>query len=194
MSTHTPKSPAGLDALPDPTRWRRARWDEPGTIYFYSGRRGPHRRFSNFDDEAPFPMPAWYDPSVILLFDSGEHGFQCAKGRNQAEHERIRHADSPLAAKRAAWQYPCPPDWNRRRAHVMLTVVRAKFAVPELRELLLSTGDRILAEDSPRDFVWGCRDPAGGYTGQNLLGRALMRVRDEARYAARRHHPALAGR
>ena len=76
----------------------------------------------------------------------------------------------------------------------MLTVLRAKFAVPELRELLLSTGDRILAEDSPRDFVWGCRDPAGGYTGQNLLGRALMRVRDEARYAARRHDPALAGR
>jgi ribA/ribD-fused uncharacterized protein len=126
-------------------------------------------------------MPAWYDPTVILKLDSGEHAFQCAQRRNKTEHERIRHADSPLAAKRAAWEYSCPPDWNRRRAHVMLTVVRAKFAVPELREPLLSTGDRILAENSPRDFVWGCRDRAGGYTGQNLLGRALMRVRDEAR-------------
>ena len=90
-------------------------------------------------------MPAWYDPTVILMLDSGEHAFQCAKRRNKTEHERIRRADSPLAAKRAAWQYPCPPDWNRRRAHVMLTVVRAKFAIPEFRELLLSAGDQILA-------------------------------------------------
>jgi len=27
----------------------------------------------------------------------------------------------------------------------------------------------------------GCRDRSGGYRGQNLLGRALMRVRDELR-------------
>ena len=85
--------------LPDPTRWRRGRWDGPGTIYFYSGSRGPRRHFSNFFDEIPFPMPAWYDPTLILLFDSGEHGFKCAKGRNEAEHEAIRHAGSPSAAK-----------------------------------------------------------------------------------------------
>ena len=84
--------------------------------------------------------------------------------------------------------------WNRRRARIMLTVVRAKFAVPELRDLLLCTGDRILAEDSPRDFVWGCRDRKGAYTGQNLLGRALMRVRDEARYAVEGDAPSNAGR
>ncbi len=194
INSPTSTAPPGRVLPPDPTRWRRDRWDEPGTIYFYSGARGPRRRFSNFFDEIPFPMPAWYDPTVILLFDSGEHGFQCAKGRNKTEHESIRHADSPYAAKQAAWRYPCPANWNRRRAHIMLTVVRAKFAVPDLRELLLSTGDRILAEDSPRDFVWGCRDRKGGYTGQNLLGRALMRVRDEARYAAEDDAPSQTGR
>ena len=36
-----------------------------------------------------------------------------------------------------------------------------------------------LAEDSPSDFVWGARDPHGGYGGQNLLGLALMQVRQE---------------
>ena len=71
----------------------------------------------------------------------------------------------------------------------MLAVVRAKFAVPALGELLLCTGDRILAEDSPYDPVWGCRDRSGGYTGQNLLGRALMRVRDELRHAAQPRDP-----
>jgi predicted NAD-dependent protein-ADP-ribosyltransferase YbiA (DUF1768 family) len=39
---------------------------------------------------------------------------------------------------------------------------------------LLLTHPRPLAEDSPSDFVWGCRDPQGGYGGQNLLGLALM--------------------
>ena len=183
MTTDTRHLPTERAALPAPTRWRRERWDEPGTIYFWSGRRGPHRRFSNFA-ETPFPMAAWHDPSLIILFDSGEHGFQAAKGRDEAEHERIRLAGSPLEAKRAGRRVALPADWNRRRTHVMLAVVRAKFAVPELRALLLSTGDRILAEDSPYDPVWGCRDRASGYTGQNLLGRALMRVRDEHRCAA----------
>ena len=27
--------------------------------------------------------------------------------------------------------------------------------------------------------MWGARDPDGGYGGQNLLGLALMQVRDE---------------
>jgi hypothetical protein len=63
----------------------------------------------------------------------------------------------------------------------MLTVVRAKFADGPLRDVLVGTGSHLLAEDSPYDPVWGCRDRAGGYTGSNLLGRALMRVRDELR-------------
>jgi len=41
------------------------------------------------------------------------------------------------------------------------------------------THPRPLAEDSPSGFVRGARDPDGGYGGQNLLGLALMRVRDE---------------
>ena len=183
MTTDTRHLPTDRAATPSSTRWRRDRWDEPGTIYFWSGRQGQHRRFSNFA-ETPFPMAAWYDPSLIVLFDSGEHGFQAAKGSDETEHERIRLTRSPLEAKRAGRRVALPADWNRRRTHVMLAVVRAKFAVPELRDLLLSTGERILAEDSPYDPVWGCRDRAGGYIGQNLLGRALMRVRDEHRYAA----------
>jgi len=88
---------------------------------------------------------------------------------------------TPLAAKRAGRDVALPADWDQLRLLVMLDVVRAKFAAESLHELLLSTGDHVLAEDSPYDPVWGCRDRRGGYTGQNLLGRALMRVRDELR-------------
>ena len=185
MTIDTPHTATERAAPPTPTRWRRDRWDEPATIYFWSGRRGQFEAFSNFA-ATPFPMPAWHDNAQVVDFATGEHAFQAAKSRSAADHERIRLARGPLEAKRAGRRVALPADWNRQRTHVMLAVVRAKFTVPELGELLLSTGERILAEDSPYDPVWGCRDRAGGYTGQNLLGRALMCVRDELRYAAGR--------
>jgi predicted NAD-dependent protein-ADP-ribosyltransferase YbiA (DUF1768 family) len=36
-----------------------------------------------------------------------------------------------------------------------------------------------LAEDSPTDYVRGCRDTQSGYHGHNLLGLALMQIREE---------------
>ncbi len=166
----------------DPQRWRRERWDEPGTLYFWSGREGKFEAFSNFAPTA-FSMVSWRDPARTLAYPTGEHAFQAAKAATEVELERIRRAPTPLAAKRAGRRVALPGDWDRRRVHVMLAVVRAKFADGELRELLLSTGDQLLAEDSPYDALWGCRDRGGGYTGANLLGRALMRVRDELRAA-----------
>ena len=47
------------------------------------------------------------------------------------------------------------------------------------RSALLLTHPRPLAADSRSDFVWGARDSDRGYGGQNLLGLALMCVRDE---------------
>ena len=48
-------------------------------------------------------------------------------------------------------------------------------------DMILACGSapRPLAEDSPTDFVWGCRDPHGGHNGHNLLGQGLMQVREE---------------
>ena len=58
-----------------------------------------------------------------------------------------------------------------------------------LREFLLSTGDSVLVEASPYDAIWGIRLAASSpeaqdpmkWRGQNLLGFALMEVRDELR-------------
>ena len=54
----------------------------------------------------------------------------------------------------------------------------------DLRKMLLETGDRSLVEASPYDRIWGVGYSAAkaaanrGDWGQNLLGKALMRVRD----------------
>lgn len=73
---------------------------------------------------------------------------------------------------------------------LMTEMLTAKFGQnAELQELLLSTGNAILVEASPYDRIWGigigCEEAiAGGveqWRGENLLGCALMQVRDYLR-------------
>lgn len=80
--------------------------------------------------------------------------------------------------------------WNKVKYSIVLNGNFLKFTQnPALREYLLSTGDDILVEASPLDAVWGIRmgktnehaqEPLK-WKGQNLLGFALMEVRDEIR-------------
>lgn len=78
--------------------------------------------------------------------------------------------------------------WDRAKFGVVLMANYLKFSQdPKLREFLLSTKDKILTEASPYDKIWGIGMDANDensvnptkWQGQNLLGFALMRVRDE---------------
>jgi ribA/ribD-fused uncharacterized protein len=64
----------------------------------------------------------------------------------------------------------------------MYRAVRRKFELhPELRELLLATGEEDIAESAPADYYWGVgRDG----TGQNRLGKIIMQIRSELRSGA----------
>lgn len=62
---------------------------------------------------------------------------------------------------------------------IMVKCNIAKYSQhPNLKKVLLDTGDAILMEDSKVDYCWGIG--ADG-TGQNLLGKALMEVRTKLR-------------
>lgn len=165
--------------------WWREDWREEGALYFY-GSKSEGWFLSNFA-HSPLWMAVPFDPELGRCdFPTAEHAFQAHKAQGFTEFMSVWQAPTPGKAKRAGGRVRLPEDWEQRRAHVMLAVLRAKFERPEFREMLLATGERLLCEDSPRDDVWGCRDGAGGYSGRNLLGRALMRVRHELR-------PAVAG-
>ena len=87
-------------------------------------------------------------------------------------------------------------DESRRVAHRFAIVVAgnyAKFSQNEaLTAFLLSTGDKVLVEASPVDQIWGIGLARDGphaahpdkWNGLNLLGFALMEVRDMLRSAA----------
>jgi ribA/ribD-fused uncharacterized protein len=80
--------------------------------------------------------------------------------------------------------------WNEHKFAIVWQANFLKFSQhQDLRERLLNTGDKILAEASPVDLVWGIGFAAKDdealdqtkWRGQNLLGEVLMSVRDALR-------------
>ena len=78
--------------------------------------------------------------------------------------------------------------WNGVRQIIIYEGLYAKFSQnPNLKNQLLQTGDSLLAECAVRDQIWGIglsmRDPDRlnryKWNGQNLLGYALMMVRQK---------------
>ena len=78
--------------------------------------------------------------------------------------------------------------WKHERFNVVVKGNLAKFSQNvKLQDYLLSTGDKILVEASPKDDVWGIGLEESNpdvinprrWPGTNLLGFALMEVRDE---------------
>lgn len=80
--------------------------------------------------------------------------------------------------------------WAERRFDIVVAANLEKFQQnPDLKTFLLGTGDSVLVEASPVDSIWGiglaADDPNAGnpaaWKGLNLLGFALMQVRDRLR-------------
>ncbi|MDE0458805.1 MAG: NADAR family protein [Chromatiales bacterium] len=141
--------------------------------------RGEHAFLSNFH-RAPF---RWQGKT----WATAEAPFQASKTRDERLRERIRAASSPGEAKRLGRRADLRCEWERIKDDVMLSVLQAKFAVPELRDALLATGDAELVEGNTwGDVYWGVCDGRG----RNQLGRTLMRIREDIR---RRAGPAMDG-
>lgn len=141
-------------------------------LRFYSV-RDELGELSNF---APYP--------IVLdgqRWPTSEHYFQAQKFVDRATQEEIRKVSAPgLAAEMGRdRRRKLRRDWERVKRDVMRRAVEAKFRQhPELRELLLATGDAVLVEHTDRDAYWG---DGGDGSGENHLGRILMAVRDALR-------------
>lgn len=73
-----------------------------------------------------------------------------------------------------------PKNWDEISYDIMLDILRAKFAVPELAEMLEATGDAELEEGNHwHDNRWGrCTcEKCSTKESKNWLGEILMRVR-----------------
>lgn len=76
-------------------------------------------------------------------------------------------------------------DWDSVKDDVMRCAVFLKFSQnPNLKALLLNTGNRYIVENSPRDSYWGCGADGNG---KNMLGIILMETR--ARFLSQSQTP-----
>lgn len=161
--------------MSDPDRGAAVATAQPGAIQFYST-KDPYGAFSNF---AAYPI-------VMrgVEWRTNEHYFQGQKFAGSEHEEAIRRVASPAVAARMgrSRQRPLRPDWEAVKDDIMLDALRAKFMQhPALARLLLGTGDAPIVEHTARDRYWG---DGGDGSGKNMLGRLLMRVRDELRAGA----------
>ena len=108
-----------------------------------------------------------------------EHYFQAQKFAGTPQEELVRLCPSPKDAADMGRdrKNPLRKDWESVKDNVMRKAVLQKVnTYPEMKELLINTGDELIVEDSPVDYYWGCG--AAG-TGKNMLGTILMEIRDQ---------------
>lgn len=128
-------------------------------------------------------------------FPTAEHFMMAEKARLFGDEEAYGHAlvaASPAAAKAVGRTVRNFDNgrWNAERFDIVVRGNVAKFGQnPAMRDFLLSTGDRVLVEASPRDRIWGIGMGAANpdaerpraWRGLNLLGFALMAAREQLR-------------
>jgi ribA/ribD-fused uncharacterized protein len=77
--------------------------------------------------------------------------------------------------------------WDEHKFQIVYRGNLAKFSQDSnLEKTILYTGDKILAEASPKDHIWGIglskrqalETHPSKWPGQNLMGRVLMKVRE----------------
>ena len=129
------------------------------------------------------------------LYRSTEHWMMAEKARlfnDDKTLTQILAAQSPAEAKKLGREIQRfePEIWEERKLEIVITGNRHKFGQHQnLAKFLLSTNDRVLVEASPVDTIWGIGLPADSpdankptqWLGPNLLGFALMEVRDQLR-------------
>jgi ribA/ribD-fused uncharacterized protein len=145
-------------------------------IFFYS-KLPAYQEFSNF-----YMMDFMMDG---VHMKSAEHAFQYIKAKTFGDEEaaeKILHAKSAASAKAFGRKVKHFDDavWTEKKDDVMSNIIRAKFAIQELKTQLKATGTRPLVEANPRDSYWGIGtskldNPAKW--GQNRLGKILEHVR-----------------
>ena len=144
----------------------------------------------------PSCLSQWWPAELEVdgqRFATAEHWMMWRKAHVFDDHDaarRILDAATPAEAKELGAQVRGfdPAVWEAERFAAVVTGNRAKFGQhPDLAAFLRGTAPQVLVEASPVDRIWGiglaaddarAADPAR-WRGLNLLGFALMQVRDD---------------
>ncbi len=114
-----------------------------------------------------------------VLYKTSEHAYQATKFDDKKLRNEIILSRSPLEAKNTAYKYKdfIKKDWHDVKVKIMYEIVKTKVLQhKEVKDVLMNTKNDEIIENSPIDYFWGCGKDK---TGQNQLGKILMKIRDE---------------
>lgn len=156
-------------------------------LYFW-GHKGKKGFYSQWYMDAPFKVDG-------ILYKTAEHWMMAHKAKlfnDDINFNAALAVDHPGDTKdigRAVRGFDNDV-WTQHRFDIVVRGNVHKFSQhPHLLKQLLETGDKVLVEASPFDHIWGIKlgaaDPRAHnpktWRGQNLLGFALMEVRERLR-------------
>lgn len=172
--------------------WLKEKFDKEHRIDFlffwgHTNKTGEHT--------GKFIFSQWYpSPFTVdnVLYKTAEHWMMAQKARLFNDHDvegQIINAATPNEAKALGRQVKDfhAATWEAACFDIVVEGNKHKFSQnSDFKEYLLTTGDKVIVEASPVDPVWGIGLPqenaksANPHTwrGLNLLGFALMEVRD----------------
>ena len=154
----------------------------------------PNAKFIFFWGEKPNPkgvtetcLSQWYNVAFEVdgvKFHTAEQYMMAQKAilfNDKEVYEEIMAADNPREYKKLGRKIRNfdPAVWDSKKFEVVVEN-------EDLKQYLLSTGSSFLVEASPYDKIWGiglypsqaAKGSVEDWKGQNLLGAALMEVRD----------------
>lgn len=152
---------------------------------------------SNRVDESvgKFVFSQWYPSSFNvdgIEYKTSEHWMMAHKAKlfnDKSSFDKIISATKPGEVKEIGRKIESFDEviWNSHKYEIVKQGNIHKFGQDlQLKNYLLSTNDRVLVEASPTDVVWGIGltqdakmvENPNTWRGENLLGFALMEVRD----------------
>ncbi|MBL7826737.1 MAG: NADAR family protein [Saprospiraceae bacterium] len=172
--------------------WLKSKCDqglEPKFLFFWGHTPAPN------ETVGAFLLSQWYPASFEvegILYPTSEHFMMAHKALlfgDQVVFEQIIHSKTPGEAKDLGRMVSgfVEDVWVSTRYEIVKKANLEKFGQNEiLKNYLVQTDQRILVEASPVDRIWGIGltkdDPNASnihaWRGTNLLGFALMEVRD----------------
>jgi ribA/ribD-fused uncharacterized protein len=159
------------------------------TIFFYGHTPNStgHNVFSNF-------FLCKFTDSNGTKFNCTEQYMMAGKAllfNDKKSYEKIMSSANPVEIKSLGRKVKNFNEdiWDSKKFSLVKDGVLLKFSQNEhFKQILLKTGDAVLAEASPYDKIWGIGlsrktaeilNDSTKWKGENLLGKILMQVRDE---------------
>jgi ribA/ribD-fused uncharacterized protein len=147
--------------------------------------KGENDKLSNFH---PCKI-LWKD----INFSSSEHIYQWEKAQAHGRRDIAAEIESATSAKQArllSHNITTMAKWEENNTNLMMQILQEKIEQnPDIKEELLGSGEKIIAECVPNAYLWSCgltKEAASNthpdkWPGKNVMGEMLMHIRETQR-------------